>query len=206
MKKSLLFLIGAFAVSTLQAQWVNDTATNTKLATASSRACEIYLCTHEASGDTYIQWSDSASNGWSVNLQRINASGIPQWGDAGIHIGSQQFETWSSGYAMAVTSDNNAVTCFANADNECIAIRFDKDGNTLWGEQGISVFNLPEGSLGRLKVELQAGTDGGVWVLAHDFDNAYLRYINADGTFNPAVTISDYYWCVNFRSKIKLVL
>ena len=191
MKKSLLFLIGAFAVSTLQAQWVNDPATNTKLATASSRACEIYLCTHEASGDTYIQWSDSASNGWSVNLQRINASGIPQWGDAGIHIGSQQFETWSSGYAMAVTSDNNAVTCFANADNECIAIRFDKDGNTLWGEQGISVFNLPEGSLGRLKVELQAGTDGGVWVLAHDFDNAYLRYINADGTFNPAVTISD---------------
>ncbi len=191
MKKSLLLLIGAFAVSALQAQWVNDPATNTKFATTSDRASEIYLHTHEATGDTYIQWNDSASNKWSVNLQRINASGVPQWGEAGIHISSHQFAKWSPGYALAVTSDDNAVTCFRNANDECIAIRFDKDGNALWGEQGISVFEFPEESYGCLRVELQAGTDGGVWVLAHDLMNAYLRYINADGTLNPAVTISD---------------
>ncbi len=191
MKKSLLFLIGAFAVSALQAQWVNDPATNTKFATTSDRASEIYLRTHEATGDTYIQWSDSATNEWSVNLQRINASGVPQWGEEGIHIGSHEFETWSPGYALAATSDDNAVTCFRNANDECIAIRFDKDGNALWGEQGISVIEFPEESYGCLRVELQAGTDGGVWVLAHDLMNAYLRYINADGALNPTVTISD---------------
>ena len=70
-------------------------------------------------------------------------------------------------------------------------MRFDKDGNTLWGEQGISVFEFPEGSYGCSKVKLQAGTDGGIWVLTDDFENTYLRYINADGTLNPTITISD---------------
>ena len=192
MKKSLLFLIGAFAVSALQAQWVNDPATNTKLAPTSYKAGnEIYLRTHEATGDTYMQWNDLAPNGWSVNLQRINVNGVPQWGEAGIHIGSHQFGPWSDGFDMAVTPDNNAITCFANADKECIVMRFDKDGNALWGEQGISVFEFPEESYGCSKVKLQAGTDGGVWVLADNLENTYLRYINADGTLNPTITISD---------------
>ena len=191
MKKSLLFLIGAFAVSALQAQWVNDPATNTKLATATPTAGEIYLRANDASGDTYIQWSDSTSVGRGVNLQRINVNGVPQWGDRGLQINDYQFYSWSPGYALATTSDNGAVTCFRNTDDECIAIKLDKDGNKLWNGQGISVFEFPEGSSGCQRVELLADTDGGVWVLAADLENTYVRRINADGTLNPAITISD---------------
>ena len=191
MKKSILFLICAFAFGALQAQWVDDPTVNTRLATASDDASEIYLATHEATGDTYIQWSDMASNGWAVNLQRIDINGVPQWGDEGLHIGSHQFATWSQGYAMDATSDNGVVTCFANYEGECIAMKFDKDGNAVWGEQGISVIDFPAGSYGCSRVELQAGTDGGVWVLATDTEDSYLRYINADGTLNPTATISE---------------
>ncbi|MBQ0129240.1 MAG: T9SS type A sorting domain-containing protein [bacterium] len=191
MKKSILFLICALAFSTLQAQWVDDPTANTRLATASDDAGEIYIATHEASGNTYIQWSDMASNGWGVNLQRFDVNGIPQWGDAGLHVGSHQFSSYSEGYAMDATSDNGVVTCFANYEGECIAMKFDKDGNAVWGEQGISVIDFPAGSYGCSKVELQAGNDGGVWVLVSDTQDLYLRYINADGTLNPTTTISD---------------
>lgn len=191
MKKSILFLICAFAFSTMQAQWVDDPTANTRLATASDDAGEIYLATYEATGDTYIQWSDMASNGWGVNLQRIDINGVPQWGDAGLHVSSHQFSSYSEGYAMDVTSDNGVVTCFANYDGQCIAMKFDKDGNAVWGEQGISVIDFPAGSYGCSRVELQAGNDGGVWVLVSDTQDLYLRYINADGTLNPTATISD---------------
>lgn len=191
MKKSILLLICAFAFGALQAQWVDDPTVNTRLATASDDAGEIYVATHEATGDTYIQWSDMASNGWGINLQRIDINGVPQWGDAGLHVNSHQFSSYSEGYAMDATSDNGVVTCFANYEGECIAMKFDKDGNAVWGEQGISVIDFPAGSYGCSRVELQAGNDGGVWVLVSDTQDLYLRYINADGTLNPTATISD---------------
>ena len=194
MKKSLLFLIGAFAVSALQAQWVNDPTTNTKLGTALEYGVQIYTATYETTGDTYVQWegSNSSYNGSrAICLQRIDVDGVLQWGSDGIHIDSHQLATYTEGYAMNATSDGGVVTSFANYEKECIAMKFDKNGNTLWGEQGISVFDFPLGSYGCSRVELLAGTDGGTWVLAFDRQDSYLRYINADGTLNPTVTISD---------------
>lgn len=191
MKKHILLATALLTAFSLQAQWVNDPTTNTRIATASDDAGEIYLRTNEVTGDTYIQWSDMASNGWAVNLQRIDINGVPQWGDAGLHISSHQFASWSQGFAMDATSDNGVVTCFANYDGQCIAMKFDQEGNALWGEQGISVMQFPTGSYGCSRVELQAGTDGGVWVLASDTESSYLRYINADGTLNSQATITE---------------
>ncbi|MCQ2301664.1 MAG: T9SS type A sorting domain-containing protein [Bacteroidales bacterium] len=191
MKRISLLALALAAAISLQAQWVDDPTINTRMAIASDDASEIYLSTNEATGDTYIQWSDMASNGWAVNLQRIDVHGVPQWGDQGIHIGSHQFASWSQGYAMSATSDNCVVTCFANYDGQCIAMKFDKDGNALWGEQGISVIDFPAGSYGCSRVELQAGNDGGVWVLVSDTEASYLRYINADGTLNATAIISE---------------
>ena len=191
MKRISLLALALAAAISLQAQWVDDPTINTRMAIASDDASEIYLSTNEATGDTYIQWSDMASNGWAVNLQRIDVHGVPQWGDQGIHIGNHQFASWSQGYAMSATSDNCVVTCFANYDGQCIAMKFDKDGSALWDEQGISVIDFPAGSYGCSRVELQAGNDGGVWVLVSDTEASYLRYINADGTLNATATISE---------------
>ena len=187
MKKSLLFLIGAFAVSALQAQWVNDPATNTKLATAPSYSWNVKLSTNESTGDTYILWDADGSN-----LQRVDVNGVPQWGDAGIHIESR------ADADITTTADNAVVTSFINANGECIAMKFDKDGNSLWGEQGVSVFGLPHDSTIYSKTQLQAGPDGSVWIMTEDEENTYLRYSNPYGTLNSAVTISSLrYKCKN---------
>ena len=175
--------------STMQAQWTNNASTNTFLSNTTSDAGEIYLSTDPVSGDTYVQWSQFGPNSWSPTLQRINAAGEPQWGDAGIHPNYHQMASWSQGFAMASTTDGAVVTCFATAAEHTVAIKINADGTYAWGEQGLTLFN----GAGNSRTELLAGDDGGVWALGTDADNGtlYLCYIEANGTLNPTITISD---------------
>ena len=171
----------------IQAQWVNDPQNNTFIANTSADAGEIYLSTDEVSGDTYVQWSQSSSNGWSPTLQRLNYNGVPQWGDDGIHINGHTFASWSQGIAMTATNDGGVVSCFSNEAENSYAVRINADGTFPWGEQGVLLFNGNGGS----RTEVIAGTDGGVWALGTDITNTYVQYVNADGSLNSLITISD---------------
>lgn len=132
MKKLLLLSLSLFVGVALQAQWVNDPANNTFLANASHTASEIYLSTNENTGDTYIQWCDGASNGWSPYLQRVNSDGVPQWGDEGIHIGGHQFASYSEGISMTATTDGGVVSCFADYEGYTYAVKINADGTFPW--------------------------------------------------------------------------
>lgn len=187
MKKLVLFLVGLFALSALQAQWVDNPATNTFIVNSSADAGEVYLSTDEVSGDTYLQFNQMRSNGWVPTLQRLTFEGIPQWGDDGITITGQNLSTWSEGVAMVATNDGGVVSCFSNEDGQSVAVRINADGSFPWSEQGITLF----GGLGGSRTELLAGNDGGVWALGTDYNNTYLQYVNADGTLRPTITISD---------------
>ena len=175
MKKQLLFILALASFATLQAQWVDDPITNT------------FISTDEVSGDTYVQFNQMRSNGWAPTLQRLNFDGVPQWDNNGITITEQAFSTWSQGVAMVATNDGGVVSCFSNEAGNCVAVRINADGTFPWGEQGLTLF----GGQGGSRTELLAGDDGGVWALGADYDNTYLCYINADGTLNPTITISD---------------
>lgn len=191
MKKFALLSMVLIAAISLQAQWNIDPVNNTTIANCNSGDCDIYVSTDETSGNTFIQWTGNASNGCSPTLQCVNVSGIPQWGENGIHINSHNFPDMSLGISMVATTDNACVTCFSNYDGECIAIKINADGSFPWGEQGISVFDFPSGSAGCMTTQLIAGTDGGVWALTDDSMSTFVRYINANGNLNPTITISD---------------
>ena len=172
---------------TAQAQWVNNPATNTLIANATDDAGEIYTATDPVSGYTYVQWTDGASNGWSPTLQCLNHEGVPQWGLDGIHPSYHHCPSWSQGISMVATTDNAAVTCFANDSQRCVAIKINADGTYAWGEAGVTVFDRTDCT----RTELLAGNDGGVWALCTNITETWLRYINADGTMKPIITISD---------------
>ena len=186
MKKLILLFFATLALMTSRAQWVNDPVNNTFLANTSADAGEIYLSTDPNSGDTYVQWTQFFSNGWSPTIQRIAQDGTPQWGADGIHIGGPQFSSYSEGIAMAATSDGGVVSCFATT-TDTRAVKINADGTFAWGEEGLQLF----GGQGFSRTELLAGYDGGVWALGSDYDNTYLCYIEADGTLNPTITLSD---------------
>ena len=187
MKKLVLVLAGLLVFTALHAQWVDDPINNTFIANCGNNDGEVYLSTNTNTGDTYVQWEGSASNGWSPTLQRLNFEGVPQWGNDGIHIGGHEFSSMSEGVAMTTTTDGCVVSCFATYDGFTYAVKIDPDGNFVWGEQGLQLF----GGLGFSRTELTAGDDGGFWALGFDYTNLYLQYVGADGTLGPTTTISD---------------
>ena len=138
MKKLVLFLVGLFAFTALQAQWVDDPATNTFIANSSADAGEVYLSTDEVSGDTYLQFNQMRSNGWVPTLQRLTFEGIPQWGDDGITITSSSIVAKNlDGTEQTLTSDNMIAIfpqvaskagkiAFSTIDGEIYIINFTK--------------------------------------------------------------------------------
>lgn len=187
MKKAIILCMALTAFFVAQAQWVNNPLNNNFIANTSADAGEIYLATNETTGDTYVQWNQFFANGWSPTLQRLSYNGTPQWGDNGIHIAAHQFSSMSEGLAMATTTDGAVVTCFAVYEGYTYAVKINADGTFAWGEEGIQLF----GGLGFSRAEIIAGNDGGCWALGFDYNNLYLQYINANGSLNPTVTISD---------------
>lgn len=187
MKKNAFLVLAMFVIATTQAQWVDDPMNNTLIANCSNGAAEVYTSTDPVSGDTYVQWNSSSDNGWAPTLQRLNLEGVPQWGSEGIHISGHQFGTYSEGVAMAATTDNAVVSCFSNEGGQSIAIKINADGSFAWGEQGVALFDGQGGS----RTEVLAGNDGGAWVLGTDYVHTFLCYLNADGSANPTITISD---------------
>ena len=187
--KKLNFLIIALALCVYaEAQWINDPVSNTFLANSSADAGEIYLATNTNTGNTYIQWcSFVGGNGWSPTLQRLNFAGEPQWGSDGIHIAAHEFASYSQGVAMTTTTDGSVVSCFAANNDHSYAVKINADGTFAWGEQGVQLF----GGQGFSRTEVIAGNDGGIWALGSDYSTLFLQYVNADGTTNPTVTISD---------------
>ena len=187
MKKHVFLILALVASFALQAQWTDDALHNNFLANCSADAGEIYTSTDPVSGDTYVQWTTGSSNGWAPWIQRLSFDGTPQWGETGIHITTPNLASWSPGYAMTATNDGGVVSVFRTADAQHFAVRINADGTFPWGEHGIMLFD----GLGGDRSEVMAGDDGGVWALGADYDNTYLCYINADGSLNPTITISD---------------
>lgn len=187
MKRTLLLMMVLTVFGAAQAQWTSNPNNNTLIANTSSDAGEIYISTDDVSGDTYVQWTQFASNGWSPTIQRLNYNGMPQWGFDGIHISGQAFASYSEGIAMTATNDGGVVSCFSTDAGNCWAVRINADGTFPWGEHGVMLF----GGHGGSRTEIMAGNDGGVWALGADYDNTYVQYVNPDGTLNPEITISD---------------
>ena len=187
MKKLSLFFLALAASFTLQAQWVDDPAHNTFIANCSDGASEIYTSTDPVSGDTYVQWTAGASNGWVPYLQRLTFDGTPQWDTEGIQITTPNLASWSPGYAMAATNDGGVVSVFRTADAHHFAVRINADGTFPWGEHGLMLFDGAGGD----RSEVMAGNDGGVWALGTDYDYSYLQYVSADGTLGPVITVGD---------------
>lgn len=188
MRKLYLLIIALATFVTVNAQWVNDPANNTFIANTSADAGEIYLSTDPISGDTYMQWSQFASNGWVPKVQRLNYEGIPQWDANGMEPSHQYtLPSYSQGFAMTATTDNAVVSCFSTDAGHSIAVKINDDGTYAWGEQGVMLF----GGLGDSRCEVIAAADGGVWALGGDGFQIYVQYVNGDGTLNNMITISD---------------
>ena len=88
---------------------------------------------------------------------------------------------------MAVTADHAAVSCFATANDQTVAVKINADGSYAWGEQGVVLFD----GNGFSRAEIIAGDDGGAWALGFDYQRLFLQYIKTDGSLYPCITVEE---------------
>lgn len=186
MRKLILLATALFTITLLQAQWVNNPSANTFIANCESSAAEIRVAT-SPDGGTFVQWTSMSDNGWSPKLQYLDAAGVPQWGNDGVHITTPNLATWSPGYALAALTDGSVASMFRSAEAKHWVVKINADGSTPWGNDGMLLFDGEGGG----RSELLAGDDGGFWALGTDMDISYLQYVDADGTLRPMATIAD---------------
>ena len=190
MKKNTLLTMALAASFALQAQWVDDPSSNTRLANCNEAAAEVYVSTDITNGDSYVQWHYQGENGWSPWLQRLDVNGVPQWPADGIHVTTPDFATWSPGYAMTAVN-GGVVTVFRTLGPHHWAVKINADGSFPWGEHGFILFDGEGGGRSEVLSTYGFNHDDGVWALGTDMDSTFLQYINADGTLRPKTTIKD---------------
>ena len=190
MKKLSLLFLTLTSLATLKAQWVDDPATNTRIANCADGAAEVYVSTDVSTGDSYVQWHYQGENGWSPWLQRLDADGVPQWPASGIHVTTPDFATWSPGYSMTAVN-GGVVTVFRTLGPHHWAVKINADGSLPWGEHGLMLFDGEGGGRSEVLSTYYYDHDDGVWALGTDMDSTFLQYINADGTLCPKTTIKD---------------
>ena len=190
MKKNTLLTMALAASFALQAQWVDDPSSNTRLANCNEAAAEVYVSTDITNGDSYVQWHYQGENGWSPWLQRLDFNGVPQWPADGIHVTTPDFATWSPGYAMTAVN-GGVVTVFRTLGPHHWAVKINADGSFPWGEHGFILFDGEGGGRSEVLSTYGFNHDDGVWALGTDMDSTFLQYINADGTLRPKTTIKD---------------
>ena len=190
MKKLSLLFLTLTSLATLKAQWVDDPATNTRIANCADGAAEVYVSTDVSTGDSYVQWHYQGENGWSPWLQRLDADGVPQWPASGIHVTTPDFATWSPGYSMTAVN-GGVVTVFRTLGPHHWAVKINADGSLPWGEHGLMLFDGEGGGRSEVLSTYYYDHDDGVWALGTDMDSTFLQYIDADGTLRPKTAIKD---------------
>ena len=143
------------------------------------------------SGETYVVWDDCREGYRSAWAQKYSLDGQALWEEGGINIGGVMLHP-ETGLAVDLSGDGGFVVCWAQAAEtggfDLIAQRIDSDGNSLWGIEGVTVFNDPEWITG-LDI-VQDGESGAIvmWSIfdwESELEFVYALRLDADGNIAP---------------------
>ena len=151
MKKLFLLFLGVIAGCFLQAQWVSDPSTNTRLSNEDTsyaygvfRACPIDSSYYHL----YFLHTDDPSVNFVIYLQKYDYNGVQQWENEGVLISGGPQRKWTSGMNMAFSPDNCLYVAYSRllsptgSTDTLVHIFLNKvslDGEKLWGNEGIDI-------------------------------------------------------------------
>ncbi len=162
MKTIFIFLLLITAGHSCLCQWNTNPAVNNPIVTAANQQNSQQLIS-DGSGGALIVYMDynTAINERSIYAQRVNASGVVQWGTGGVPIctviGNQQSPQLASdgnGGAIMVWQDNRITSIpeiYAQRINSAGIIQWTADGISLGDGSGVSHTQpqlIPDGSGG----------------------------------------------------------
>lgn len=133
-------LVLAFSATPAFALWSTNPASTLVVANHTGEQVQAKMVA-TGDGGFYISWFDSSS-GYSVYLQRLDASGNEQWAHNGILVATRSFSS-TQDYGLDIDTSGNALLAFRYNDGggiaQILAQKVAPDGSLLWGDPGIFV-------------------------------------------------------------------
>jgi hypothetical protein len=136
---SLLLIM--FLCSPLYSQWSADPGVNLKVSDLSGEQV-LPKIAKTSDGGCYIVWFDQRSGSYHVYLQKLNASGVPQFAADGLLISSNPQSSSLVNYDMIADDSNNAVIVFTDTRSGTVnpfAYKISPAGTFLWGPNGVAL-------------------------------------------------------------------
>ena len=143
----------------------------------------------DGSGGILVFWTDFRAGHLDIYAQRVNSYGETQWTTNGIPVadesGSQRFYLWGSGghYRKfpSIIPDGQGGAFFAyssdeDGDYDIYSQRINKNGERLWGINGVQVTNLTRDDLAQ---RIVSDNHGGIIVVWENFKNFEIPYLYA---------------------------
>lgn len=180
--KYLLLLI---CVAALNAQWVSDPMLNTKVSTMGSDV--LVKVRMDDSNNSYLTWhqGNSEGNPYTLKAQKLDNSGMKVWDSEGVVVSNEAQQTSLTDYDMEIHPDGGFVVAYNDIRNgglDIQASRIDADGNSLWGESGISLINTTNGFSAVPKIEIDSeGNSYVAWFFDGGNGQVILQKIDNDG-------------------------
>ncbi len=148
-----------------------------------------------ATGETFVAWQEANGGQTQVGFyaQKINASGVRQWGSDGIAIqslGTDQVVAYT-----VMTKDTSAIICFnqsaAGGNNIIKATKMGTSGAYLWTGNIVTASSITSSKI-RLNSVINPANSNSIlcWQdKRNDGGGIYAQNIKFDGTFGPLVGI-----------------
>ncbi len=148
-----------------------------------------------ATGETFVAWQEANGGQTQVGFyaQKINSSGVRQWGSDGIAIqslGTDQVVAYT-----VMTKDTSAIICFnqsaAGGNNIIKATKMGTSGAYLWTGNIVTASSITSSKI-RLNSVINPANSNSIlcWQdKRNDGGGIYAQNIKFDGTFGPLVGI-----------------
>ncbi len=127
-------LAAILVASASHAQWPSDPGTNLPVSTRPGEQVQPKIVA-DSSGGAYISWFDNETGGYDPRLQRLDAAGVPQWGDNGLLLADLSFSS-TQDYGLGIDAAGFGLVAFRDDRNGGIQIavnRVSPEGVPAWG-------------------------------------------------------------------------
>lgn len=130
------------AFPAIGAGWNPDPEINLLVSGPDAIGQDLPVTSPSIDGSTWVAWLSWEDMSACLKLQRLSKEGESLLGENGIYISTNETPTWSSGYDMISDSEGNAIIVYSDSRNgtwQAYAYKVSKEGEMLWGEEGIAL-------------------------------------------------------------------
>lgn len=175
--KRLFLLLALLMVLPLAAQWSNDSATNTLIGNIGGEEDIPKICT-TPDGGYWIAWFSNENGNYNVRAQLLDSDGSAVW-TTPILVSSHTQMTWLTEWQTACDPNGNLVLVFQDTryheDCDVIAYCISRQGNFLWGQDGVAITNDANGNMVPMVTITNAGNTIISWQISGQLGLAKLN-------------------------------